>query len=387
MDVEQFAKAEWHQRTPHVLRRILRALLVDLLVLLTFAVVGEGAVRRFFPEQKRRIFTAEVTGGYPKTLNARGLRDRDFPDDSPPQETRILVLGASHTFGTGVAMENTYPKQLERLLNARGDATEYFVINAGGEGQALGQTLDFLLGKGLAFDPVLVIQSCAPSMIAKAGRGGDAGRSQPSVEPAREPSYLFQVKRALRRGALGIHNRLYGSYLYGFLDGNVRLRLYRLGVIRDRMDKASGAIFAYAFDDPGVDLQAVEENYRVLLERLVELKKLLDEHQIQLLVMTPASRFDLSDRPVDNERGFDLDKIRIQPAQVIGDYCTRHRIPFVDPGPRLRAERHAMLEGTRPWNDLYIPLDYSHLNPTGLHIVAEELLKEIEAQGWLPDSH
>jgi acyl-CoA thioesterase-1 len=47
-------------------------------------------------------------------------------------EATIVALGASHTYGKGVARNETYPAQLEALLRAKGYAVR--VINAGVNG-------------------------------------------------------------------------------------------------------------------------------------------------------------------------------------------------------------------------------------------------------------
>ena len=90
------------------------------------------------------------------------------------------------------------------------------------------------------------------------------------------------------------------------------------------------------------------------------------------------------DRPADNLRAFDHEKIRIDPMDRIGTYCETLRITFIDLRERLGAEREMMNDKVRPWDDLYTPLDYTHLNRRGLSMAAEELLKLIDAKGWLP---
>jgi lysophospholipase L1-like esterase len=71
-----------------------------------------------------------VLQGVPVRINSRGLRDREFAYAVPPGVTRILVLGDSITFGWGVPIEDSYPKVLERLLNAD-EPGRYQVLNGG----------------------------------------------------------------------------------------------------------------------------------------------------------------------------------------------------------------------------------------------------------------
>ena len=66
------------------------------------------------------------------TTNSLGLRDREFAPTPTPGVMRILAVGDSWTFGLGVNLPETWPKQLERALGERGVKAE--VINAGVSG-------------------------------------------------------------------------------------------------------------------------------------------------------------------------------------------------------------------------------------------------------------
>jgi lysophospholipase L1-like esterase len=61
-------------------------------------------------------------------------RARPRDDSSSSSEFRILAIGESTTFGLGVAPEQAYPQQLERMLN-EGSDRHYVVVNTGVPGQ------------------------------------------------------------------------------------------------------------------------------------------------------------------------------------------------------------------------------------------------------------
>lgn len=63
-------------------------------------------------------------------VNSLGLRDREY-GFTADDEVRILSLGDSFAFGTGVELEETYGKLLERMLSARFPAATVSVVNAG----------------------------------------------------------------------------------------------------------------------------------------------------------------------------------------------------------------------------------------------------------------
>ncbi len=89
-------------------------------------------------------------------ISQQGLRDRGYNlrrDDT----VRIMALGDSFTFGFGVEVEQTYPKQLEQLLNDRGGGAEYEVINAGFPGYSTVQELRYFEEEGRHLEPDLVL--------------------------------------------------------------------------------------------------------------------------------------------------------------------------------------------------------------------------------------
>lgn len=78
-------------------------------------------------EPKQQSFThGEIV-----EVNSLGLRDREYSRQRPPGTRRLLALGDSQTFGNGVALYDTWPKQLELVLRARERSTKWEVINAG----------------------------------------------------------------------------------------------------------------------------------------------------------------------------------------------------------------------------------------------------------------
>ncbi len=87
------------------------------------------------------------------------LRDPDRPLEKAPGVFRILVLGDSLTFGSGVNDEDTFVRQLERLLNARGDSRRYEVINAACASWGTAHHLVFLDHLGFRLTPDVVLMA------------------------------------------------------------------------------------------------------------------------------------------------------------------------------------------------------------------------------------
>ncbi len=105
--------------------------------------------------------TIDATGDTLYQINADGFRDRIYARPKPPGVFRILVLGDSLTFGYGVAQQQTYPKRMEMLLEARlGQNVE--VLNLGVGGYNPYNEAALLADVGIGYEPDLVlVQFCS----------------------------------------------------------------------------------------------------------------------------------------------------------------------------------------------------------------------------------
>ena len=103
----------------------------------------------------------EAYGKYIAT-NSFGFRDREFSLAKPDGVYRIIAVGDSLAFGWQVRGEETFPKALERILNADAELEGPFeVYNMGVSGYGADQELEVVKSKGLQFRPdCIVIAYC-----------------------------------------------------------------------------------------------------------------------------------------------------------------------------------------------------------------------------------
>lgn len=89
-------------------------------------------------------------------INSKGLRDEETPYEKPEGVFRILVIGDSFTEGLQVEQSETFPEQLEDILNETAPIPVE-VINAGVSRYGTDNALLFLENEGLKYQPDLVI--------------------------------------------------------------------------------------------------------------------------------------------------------------------------------------------------------------------------------------
>jgi len=95
------------------------------------------------------------TFGHPVAINAKGLRDRDYPWHKPAGVKRIVVLGDSYVWGYGVDQDAIFTEVLERSLGKHDPQWE--VINTGVSGWGTDQEYLYLREEGFRFSPDIVV--------------------------------------------------------------------------------------------------------------------------------------------------------------------------------------------------------------------------------------
>jgi hypothetical protein len=102
-------------------------------------------------------------------FNSFGMRDYEYSIKKPDNTFRILIVGDSFTFGSGVYRgEDTYPKILERKLNNLSISCKFEVLNGGMPGYNTVQEVRFFEKKGLPLDLDEVIMAYVPGDKAQA---------------------------------------------------------------------------------------------------------------------------------------------------------------------------------------------------------------------------
>lgn len=99
------------------------------------------------------LFSSRHAAGFTVSTNELGLRNGPIREKG--ERFRILAVGDSTTFGDWVNDDETWPSQLQAILDPDADSIE--VVNAGVSGYSAFQGLTYLEEFGLNLDPDMVL--------------------------------------------------------------------------------------------------------------------------------------------------------------------------------------------------------------------------------------
>lgn len=315
----------------------------------------------------------------PLTMNIspQGFRDRTY---GPKQENelRILMLGDSHMLGASVELEDSVPKQLERLLQLSYPDVLVSVINAGIMAAGPIQELGMLRKHGIAMEPDIVMLELYP-----ANDIGDSlewvGKTLQAYHDKWQDS-LTAIRRAstfphrIERWAQ-MHSRLYSALdslipeqhlLVSVFEG---LRVYPQFVPPQPLEN-SGRV-------PGVepDLRdwypELAEGFALLKEYVYEIHDECRAHQMDFVAYVMPSFLDLDDSAWQWATGDSGLYERHKALHLTEQF-------FCDEGFACCPIRDMLRCGHEP-QEVFYPLD-GHCTPLGNRLIAQRLCNYLVRQ-------
>jgi hypothetical protein len=328
---------------------------VALINLLVFVVLGEAVLRVTDPVLGRSgLFEREHSSGWLKPhretegsigrTNSKGFRDQERTFEKPASTVRVVALGDSFTWGTGVTYDETVVTMLERSLQKLLPQSE--ILNLGVPGFEPEHELDMMQQFGIKFSPDVVVLYFFVGNDIMRKRG--AGRDVPFIVAGN--SYYVHSNGNWVHDYLGLDR----SYLYHHLRYLVRVHFSQLwGLFRKQGGVTWNLARAEASLPPGgwhmdyvkylVERSEIfakddtpEWNYhwRHTTATLDSLLELLRSHQIPLLVVLIPEKVQLDpdlQREFVSAMGtstleYDFEK----PQRQLGAWCARHDVICVD---------------------------------------------------------
>lgn len=261
--------------------------------------------------------------------NAAGLRDdRDVPREKASEVYRVVALGDSFTFGGKVDLNDTFPRVLERELQASDSSRRYEALNLAVPGYNTTQEMLSLKEVGLAYHPDLVILNFVLN---------DAAPMRQLVPQERR--LPLWVCRPLKR---------FDLVQFVYVSSKQLSFMRRRTTFREADDHA--------------DLAAQSPGWEDAKAALAEIQRLSAENGAHLLVVVWPMLVDLSDYP---HRG---------KHQLVVTACRRLRIPVFDLLPTFEGRDSSTLWAMRS--------DH-HPNALALKMAARAVLEALENQGWV----
>jgi hypothetical protein len=201
--------------------------------LAVFLLLAEGVTRLAAPgaEPATGYAPVDTRGGHVTPTNSRGYRDKERTLAKPPGTRRIVCLGDSFAWGTGVQFDDALPQRLERGLNRREGET-WEVVNLARPGMNTVDQAPQLASEGLAYDPDLVVLAFCLNDAEDAGVRDARTKARAERGSARRqsgrrgpPSPAFMDRFALYRFVSG--------RLHATLQNRARIEGYKAGYAPD----------------------------------------------------------------------------------------------------------------------------------------------------------
>ncbi len=271
---------------------------------------------------------------YEYHTNSIGFQDEEHPQEKPEGVFRILALGDSYTFGSGVPYEQTYLRRLETMLNERTGEHPRVEILKFGIGRYFPEAERLLLEHyGLDYHPDLVLVAFVPNDVVDTVLGIDAVKVSPSG--------FLQSKESKRVGKLG-------EWLY------LHSHLSRI-LIRKYLQRTAEPEF---WDDIYIADGRHERDWRRVEQEYATMTRLAHQHDAGIaFINIPTS------------------DLKPYPGRRLAQWAEDQGVPLIDTRPDLEAAARR--------GPVYYELD-GHCNADGYAAIARCLARELPSRGLVP---
>jgi lysophospholipase L1-like esterase len=334
----------------------------SVLALLAPAVLAaEWGVRTAEPRLTRRMYNNDVTGSYPVAVHAPGVRGNIVALEKPLGKVRLLALGDSVTFGTGVPASACWPTQMAGVVSLEiGRPVE--PMNTGRPGADLRQIALMLEDQWSQYDPDVAVLLLTGTMVSLSWIRRDS-----EVVLPRNP-YLNGERRSSGSGLLNELNAFQSQLALPGLLSQLGTHLKLMAGLEDHVPDASapyGVMLAHGIVAGGIEPSLVGSAWAQFESDLRHLAGICARLDIPLVVSYAPPRFMLSGELSDNLKRVPLRRLTVDPVQRTRTRCDAEGIAFVDVLPALKNARQ---DGS-----LYALGDYTHFDVKGHLVVAETM--------------
>lgn len=329
---------------------------------------------------RRQEFETQIT------YNSAGLRDYEYTLEKPEGSFRIAVLGDSFTEAREVPLASSYPKLLEKRLNASLSRQKYEVINFGAVRYGTDQYLIRLKEQALTYKPDLILVGIYENDFV------DNLKGLVTLDPTQD-SLVYPMLSPRQHFFLKLRYYYIGGTLYSieflvrrFVQLQSLIRSYRNSSAPQRSSHQAHKTPEYSPlpDNLQIYLRHLtpqaEQMYRLQEALLTEIYNVGTRHRAQtVFLMFPAKfqiyaqeRQHIEDHYNITSAHYDIDR----PQQELAILAQNLQIPFIDMLPRFH---HLTSMGAR----LYFVID-GHINRSGHEAVSDAIFETFASKNLLP---
>lgn len=333
-------------------------------VALIVLVGAELVLRTVEPRLMGRIYSQTHTGGHPININAQGFRGDPVALEKPANTTRILALGDSVTFGTGIASDTTWPTQLKQIMHADEHPVE--VMNAALPAIDLGHIEQELINKWKAYEPDQIVLVLTGNMVSF----GYARRDRTVIELPNSA----KLKQVTNEPSPSMKDKLKAQYASFALPGALTFGMDHLKFMAGLENHASdpafptGVMLAHGYTQNGIDSAMIDQAWRIFATQLASLVSVTNEMGVDLIVVYSPPRFMLTNSRLDNLKWVDKDRLAVDPVAKSAQICQELGVPFIDP-------RSSLTQAAKP---VYLISDYTHFDASGHETIAQLIAEAIK---------
>lgn len=266
-------------------------------------------------------------------INSQGLRGPEININKQKYSFRIVILGDSFTFGSRVNDTETFPFQLETLLEEGRKSDEKIeVINAGHGAYSTREEYEYFLERGIHLHPDVLILAWFPNDITELSRAD-------SWRHLLKGHYKFEPFKSYMR-SLAVFNALRINVSYAFIK--LKMGSYVSKEIVDIFDAEDTALEQKLWDS--------------CFAYILRLKQFCDKEKIRFLL---AALPDFKQFSLNNE---------FRPQGRLKVFSEVNQISFLNLSDRFKSFAIG-----RDINELYLFPKDCHFSALGNYLVAKEL--------------
>jgi len=343
-------------------RRILQR---DAAILFAAMIALELALRLVAPRYSQNLYDHEFTGSKPLALNSQGYRGSLVLAEKAPGELRILALGDSVTFGTGMNAAEIWPTRLGQILATR-NSRPVTVLNGALPGADIKQLSFATRQQWRQARPDAIVLLVSPNMVSLAWHHRDDAPCMPRNGFADFDSGSSPFGRAKVR----VNRAVKSMCAPSFLSLNVQRLAYWVGIARHDIYPAplKSPWLAYGPIQYVIHGDVPNKAWEAMAVDLESVRDAAEEMHVPLILAFAPSRFWLTGDWFDNEKCVPVDRLTIDAPWRFSQLCRTMNLPCADLTGALRAERIRREEAPP---SLYIPFDFTHFDAVGHRVVAE----------------